>query len=93
MALRDGRWGLVTRDGREAVPPQFEFVKGHAHGEFFDGMALAFRDGKYGFVNQQGKIAVAALTPVVNEVFQVSRFNLVLKVFGSADEAAVALSS
>ena len=42
---------------------------------------------------QQGKIAVAALTPVVNEVFQVSRFNLVLKVFGSADEAAVALSS
>ena len=42
---------------------------------------------------QQGKIAVAALTPVVNEVFQVSRFNLVLKVFGSANEAAVALSS
>ncbi len=42
---------------------------------------------------QQGKIAVATLTPVVNEVFQVSRFNLVLKVFGSVDEAAVALSS
>jgi hypothetical protein len=33
-------------------------VKGHAHGEFFDGMALAFRDGKYGFVSQQGEIAV-----------------------------------
>lgn len=42
---------------------------------------------------QQGKIAVAALTPVVSEVFLVSRFNLVLKVFGSADEAAVALAS
>ncbi len=42
---------------------------------------------------QQGKIAVAALTPVVHEVFQVSRFNLVLKVFGSVDEAALALSS
>lgn len=42
---------------------------------------------------QQGKIAVAALTPVVHEVFQVSRFNLVLQVFGSADEAAQALSS
>ncbi|MBK8196396.1 MAG: WG repeat-containing protein [Lewinellaceae bacterium] len=50
--------GLVDRSGREMVPPQFEFVKGHAHGEFFDGTALAFRDGKYGFVDQQGSIAV-----------------------------------
>ena len=43
--------------------------------------------------SQQGSIAVAALTPVVNEVFQVSRFNLVLKVFGTVDEAAVVLGS
>jgi anti-sigma B factor antagonist len=41
---------------------------------------------------QQGRIAVAALTPVVHEVFQVSRFNLVLKVFANADEAALALA-
>jgi anti-anti-sigma factor len=30
---------------------------------------------------QQGKIVVAALTPIVTEVFQVSHFNLVLQVF------------
>jgi len=30
---------------------------------------------------QQGQIAVAALTPIVTEVFQVSHFNLVLRVF------------
>lgn len=35
---------------------------------------------------QHGRIVVAALTPVVTEVFQVSHFNLVLQVF--ADVAA-----
>lgn len=30
---------------------------------------------------QQGRIAIAALTPIVAEVFQVSHFDLVLKVF------------
>jgi len=30
---------------------------------------------------QQGAIAIAALTPIVTEVFQVSHFNLVLQVF------------
>ena len=43
--------------------------------------------------SQHGKIAVAALTPTVDEVFQVSRFNLILKVFSSVDEAVLALAS
>ena len=42
---------------------------------------------------QQGKLAVAALTPIVQEVFQVSRFNLVLKVFSSVDQALLALTA
>jgi anti-anti-sigma factor len=42
---------------------------------------------------QQGKIAIAALTPIVHEVFQVSRFNQVFKVFVTVDEAATALAS
>ena len=41
---------------------------------------------------QQGKLAMAALTPIVQEVFQVSRFNLVLKVFASVDQAVLALA-
>ncbi len=41
---------------------------------------------------QQGKIALASLTPVVSEIFQVSRFNLVFNVFLNADEAVKALS-
>ena len=42
---------------------------------------------------QQGRLAIAALTPIVAEVFQVSRFNLVLRVFDTPDAAAAALSS
>lgn len=30
---------------------------------------------------QQGRLVIAALTPIVTEVFQVSHFNLVLQVF------------
>lgn len=39
---------------------------------------------------QQGKIAIAALTPVVAEVFQISRFHLVFPVH---PDVATALSS
>ena len=41
---------------------------------------------------QNGRIAIAALTPVVTEVFQVSHFNLVLKVFPDVATAAAALA-
>lgn len=41
---------------------------------------------------QQGKIAIAALVPVVEEVFQVSRFNLVFKVYPDSAAAVAALA-
>jgi anti-anti-sigma factor len=40
---------------------------------------------------QQGRIAIAALTPIVAEVFQVSHFNLVLTVFPDVAAAAAEL--
>ncbi len=42
--------------------------------------------------SQQGKIAIAALTPMVTEVFQVSRFNMVFQVYLTVNEAVAALS-
>ena len=41
---------------------------------------------------QNGRIAIAALTPVVSEVFQISRFNLVFNVYDSVEAAAVELA-
>lgn len=41
---------------------------------------------------QQGQIAIAALTPIVTEVFQVSHFNLVLSVFPDVAAAVAGLS-
>ena len=40
---------------------------------------------------QQGQIAIAALTPIVTEVFQVSHFNLVLSVYPDVAAAAAEL--
>ncbi len=42
---------------------------------------------------QQGLIAIAALTPIVTEVFQVSHFNLVLAVYPSVAAAAAGLGT
>lgn len=42
---------------------------------------------------QQGRIAIAALTPVVTEVFQVSHFNMVLPVHADVAAAVAALSA
>ncbi len=42
---------------------------------------------------QSGRIGIAALTPVVAEVFQISRFNLVFQVFATQEAAAAALSA
>lgn len=40
---------------------------------------------------QQGRIAIAALSPIVTEVFQVSHFNLVLSVYPDVAAAATGL--
>ncbi len=42
---------------------------------------------------QSGRIAVAALSPMVAEVFRVSRFDLVISVHTTVEAAAAALAS
>ena len=49
---------------------------------------IAARQGKA----QGTRIAVAALQPVVAEIFQISRFNMVFPVFGSLREAIGSVS-
>jgi anti-sigma B factor antagonist/stage II sporulation protein AA (anti-sigma F factor antagonist) len=39
----------------------------------------------------EGRLAVAALSPVVQEIFTISRFALVVQVFNTPDEAIEAL--
>ena len=39
-----------------------------------------------------GKIAVAALQPLVNEIFQISRFDMVFEIYPSVREALATLS-
>ena len=39
----------------------------------------------------KGRLAVAALGPVVKEIFEISRFSLVVQVFDTAEDALAAL--
>lgn len=41
---------------------------------------------------QAGRMAIAALTPVVAEIFQISRFNLVVRVLNGIDDAVADLT-
>lgn len=50
---------------------------------------LASRQAK----SQQGKIFVAALQPMVHEIFEISHFNLVFQVFPTVREALGAVSA
>jgi anti-sigma B factor antagonist len=50
---------------------------------------LASRQAK----SQQGRIFVAALQPMVHEIFQISHFNLVFQVFPTVKEALGAVSA
>jgi len=50
---------------------------------------LAARQAK----SQKARIVVAALQPMVAEIFQISRFDLVLQVFPTVDEALAALAT
>jgi len=50
---------------------------------------LAAKEGKA----RHGRVGVAALQPLVAEVFQISRFNLVLEVFPSVETAVAALAA
>ena len=50
---------------------------------------LASRQAK----SQQGKISVAALQPMVREIFEISHFNLVFQVFPTVREALEAVSA
>ena len=50
---------------------------------------LASRQAK----SQQGRIVVAALQPMVQEIFEISHFNLVFQVFPTVREAVSAVST
>ena len=42
---------------------------------------------------QQGQMAIAGLQPVVREIFQISRFDMVFKIYDSVAAAAAALTT
>ena len=51
-------------------------------------LMIAARDAK----SRAGRIVVAAMQPVVAEIFQISRFNLVLEAFPTLGEALASVS-
>lgn len=42
---------------------------------------------------QKGKVAIAGLKPVVREVFEISRFHLVFKIYDDVEAGAAALAA
>jgi anti-anti-sigma factor len=53
-------------------------------------LMLAAKDARAGA--RSGRVLVAAMQPVVAEIFQISRFNLVLEVFPTLREALASVS-
>lgn len=49
----DGKWGYIDKQGRMAVPPQFETAEA-----FSEGLAAVEVDGKYGFIDKSGEFVI-----------------------------------
>ena len=47
---RNGKWGFVNKQGKEAVPCKYDYV-----GSFSDGFAKVKLNGKLGKVNTRGE--------------------------------------
>lgn len=53
-AQRDGKWGWLDREGREVLPPTYQYLWLRSD----HGLAEAQRDGKWGLVDLKGKVVV-----------------------------------
>ncbi len=51
--LSGGKWGIVDLDGRQVVPPQWEWV-----GSFSEGLFDFTVEGKYGYANLKGEVVI-----------------------------------
>ena len=47
---KDGKWGVIDRNGDAVVPPQWDDVR-----YFSEGLAQVEKAGKYGFIDRTGK--------------------------------------
>jgi hypothetical protein len=61
VAVHQRRWGLVNREGKTILEPQFNFQPNSSNGEFFDGMAIVQVEGAFGYISGQGAFVVAPI--------------------------------
>lgn len=54
IVIRDGKWGMINKIGKEIVVPQYDYIN-----PFSCGFARIAKNGKVGFLNDQFKEAVS----------------------------------
>jgi hypothetical protein len=54
--VRDGKWGLMDREGRVVIAPAFDDER-----DFFHRLAAVYiPEGRWGFIDEKGKLAISA---------------------------------
>lgn len=87
--LRERLIPLVTASGQSGEPVVLDFSGvDYISSAGLRVLMLAAKEAR----TSGGKIAVAALQPLVNEIFQISRFDKVLPCHVGVDEAVAALT-
>jgi hypothetical protein len=49
----NGKWGYIDRNGKLAIPTQFDFAQ-----SFSEGTAAVLAEGKYGYINKRGSWSI-----------------------------------
>lgn len=52
-AEKNGKYGFVDENGKEIIPPKYEWV-----GEFKEGVARVFTNNKAGYIEKEGKVVI-----------------------------------
>ena len=63
LVMLDGKVGLVTVDGKEIIPPEYDNLGNYDDRILDSGYICAEKDGKFGFLNAKGEVVCDLLYP------------------------------
>ena len=58
IVANDQHWGIITKDGKTLVAPQYDITEELNAYQFNDGLLPASKDGLFGYINEAGKLLI-----------------------------------
>ena len=64
IIIKDSKYGIITKDGKEIVPVEYEDIKIAISGQYY----IAKKDGKYGIISNQNTVKIDFIYQNINYI-------------------------